>query len=49
MIPTLIAALYLTGTALAVAASIVNPLAIPTIALVGVGCGFMMRAWEVRQ
>jgi hypothetical protein len=49
MIPTLIIALYLIGTALALAASIVNPLAIPTIALVGVGCGFMMRAWEVRQ
>jgi hypothetical protein len=45
----LIAALYLIGSALAVAASIVNPLAIPTIALVGVGCGFMMRAWEVSQ
>jgi hypothetical protein len=49
MMPTLIAILYLIGTALSVAASIVNPLAIPTIALVGVGCGFMMRAWEVRQ
>lgn len=49
MIPKLIAILYLIGTALALAASIVNPLAIPTIALVGVGCGFMMRAWEVRQ
>jgi hypothetical protein len=47
--PALIATLYLIGTALSVAASIVNPLAIPTIALVGVGCGFMMRAWEIRQ
>jgi len=43
----LITALYLVGTALSVAACIVSPAAIPALALVGVGCGFMMRAWEV--
>jgi len=45
--PILITALYLVGTALSVAACIVSPAAIPALALVGVGCGFMMRAWEV--
>jgi hypothetical protein len=49
MMPTLITALFLTGTALAVAAATVSPAAIPALALVGIGCGFMMRAWEIRQ
>lgn len=49
MIPTLITTLYLAGTALSAAACTVSPAAIPALALVGMGCGFMMRAWEVSQ
>jgi len=46
MMPLLITTLYLAGTALSAAACTVSPAAIPALALVGVGCGFMMRAWE---
>jgi hypothetical protein len=47
--PALITALYLAGTALSVAACTVSPAAIPALALVGMGCGFMMRAYEISQ
>jgi hypothetical protein len=47
MMPALITTLFIAGTALSTAACIISPAAIPALALVGVGCGFMMRAWEV--